>query len=158
MNRPLPRLAIRPRPLAVAALMALGAATGAQAQSLTQLFEAARGFDATFLAARSQYEANLAQADYAVSAQDNSSPLDLASSGNMLMPIDAEAAISRPSTVIGLDNAAMIFSAIRCAEARPRRQLASRINSSPPSRASMSSGRSVMRMRVAISCSSASPH
>ncbi|RFP80070.1 TolC family outer membrane protein [Hydrogenophaga sp. SNF1] len=53
------------RPMAVAALLALGAASGAQAQSLVQLFEAARGFDATYLAARSLYEANLAQADQA---------------------------------------------------------------------------------------------
>ncbi len=37
-------------------------ATSAQAQSLVQLYEAARGFDATYLAARSQYDASLAQA------------------------------------------------------------------------------------------------
>jgi outer membrane protein len=48
-------------PLAV--MLALGSlATGAQAQSLVELYEAARGFDATYLAARSQYEASLAQA------------------------------------------------------------------------------------------------
>nr|WP_236582047.1 TolC family outer membrane protein [Hydrogenophaga sp. BPS33] len=35
---------------------------GAQAQSLVELYEAARGFDATYLAARSQYDASLAQA------------------------------------------------------------------------------------------------
>ena len=46
----------------------LGAATmgawssSAQAQRLVERNEAARGFDATYLAARSQYEANLAQA------------------------------------------------------------------------------------------------
>ena len=48
-------------PLAI--LLALGSfATGAQAQSLVQLYEAARGFDATYLSARSQYDASLAQA------------------------------------------------------------------------------------------------
>ncbi len=46
-----------------AVMLVLGAlATGAQAQSLVQLYEAARGFDATYLAARSQYDASLAQA------------------------------------------------------------------------------------------------
>ena len=44
-------------------LLVLGSlATSAQAQSLVQLYEAARGFDATYLAARSQYDASLAQA------------------------------------------------------------------------------------------------
>ncbi|MDR7093786.1 TolC family outer membrane protein [Hydrogenophaga laconesensis] len=54
--------ALRPLfPLAV--LLVLGSlATSAQAQSLVQLYEAARGFDATYLAARSQYDASLAQA------------------------------------------------------------------------------------------------
>lgn len=51
--------------LAVAAWLALGAATGAQAQSLVELYEAARGFDATYLSARSQYEADLFRADQA---------------------------------------------------------------------------------------------
>ena len=53
----------------VAAMMvclALGA-TGinAQAQSLVELYEAARGYDATFLSARSAYEAGLARAEQA---------------------------------------------------------------------------------------------
>ncbi|QHE77284.1 TolC family outer membrane protein [Hydrogenophaga sp. PBL-H3] len=51
--------------LAAAAVLALGTATGAQAQSLVDLYEAARGFDATYLSARSQYEANLFRADQA---------------------------------------------------------------------------------------------
>jgi outer membrane protein len=51
--------------LAVAAWLALGAAGGAQAQSLVELYEAARGFDATYLSARLQYEANLFRADQA---------------------------------------------------------------------------------------------
>ncbi len=53
-----------PRHLALAAVLALGPffAAGAQAQSLIELYEAARGFDATYLSARSQYDASLAQA------------------------------------------------------------------------------------------------
>ncbi|MCW5653764.1 TolC family outer membrane protein [Hydrogenophaga sp.] len=47
---------------ALAALIALGAAGGAQAQSLVELYEAARGFDATYLSALSKYDADLARA------------------------------------------------------------------------------------------------
>lgn len=47
--------------LMLAASLALGGVSAAQAQSLAELFEAARNFDATYLAARSQYDANLAQ-------------------------------------------------------------------------------------------------
>ena len=53
------------RRLAVAIGLTLGAATGAQAQSLVQLFEAARGFDATYLSARSQFDANIFRAEQA---------------------------------------------------------------------------------------------
>lgn len=58
----------RPFPLnrlAAGALLALGAVTGAQAQSLVEVYDLARGYDATFLAARSQYDANLARAEQA---------------------------------------------------------------------------------------------
>lgn len=51
----------RLHPLVLAACLALGGLSAAQAQSLAELFEAARGYDATYLAARSQYDANLAQ-------------------------------------------------------------------------------------------------
>ena len=51
--------------LALAVGLTLGAATGAQAQSLVELYEAARGFDATYLSARSQFEANVFRADQA---------------------------------------------------------------------------------------------
>ncbi len=51
--------------LAAGILMALGASTAVQAQSLAEVFETARGFDASFLSARSQYEANLAKAEQA---------------------------------------------------------------------------------------------
>jgi len=46
---------------AVAACMVLPA----QAQSLVEIYEAARAYDATYLSARSQYEANLARAEQA---------------------------------------------------------------------------------------------
>jgi len=55
----------RPRALsrlAIGALLALGGATGAQAQSLVELYEAARGFDATYLSARAQFDASQAKA------------------------------------------------------------------------------------------------
>lgn len=51
-----------PRHLSVAVLLALGAASGAQAQNLVELYDAAREFDAGFQSARSQYDANLARA------------------------------------------------------------------------------------------------
>ena len=57
----------RPRmlPLALAATLLLGLAPTAQAQSLVELYQAARGFDANYQSARLQYEANLARADQA---------------------------------------------------------------------------------------------
>jgi outer membrane protein len=48
-----------------AALVLLGLAPGAQAQSLVEVYEAARGFDATYLSARSQFDASVARADQA---------------------------------------------------------------------------------------------
>jgi outer membrane protein len=54
---------LRPLPLTLALLTAF--AGGAQAQSLSALYEAAKGHDATFKAARSQYEATLAKAEQA---------------------------------------------------------------------------------------------
>lgn len=59
-----PRLVPSQR-LALAALLAWAGSSGAQAQSLVDLYEAARGFDATYLSARSQYDANLAKAEQA---------------------------------------------------------------------------------------------
>jgi outer membrane protein len=40
----------------------------AQAQSLAQLYEAAKGYDASYKAAQSQYQANLAKAEQANAA------------------------------------------------------------------------------------------
>jgi outer membrane protein len=50
--------------LALAVALALGTA-GAQAQSLVELYEAARGYDTALQSARSQYDANAAKADQA---------------------------------------------------------------------------------------------
>jgi outer membrane protein len=47
------------------ALLGLGAAGGAQAQSLVELFDAARGFDATYLGAKSSFDATQARAEQA---------------------------------------------------------------------------------------------
>ena len=44
---------------------ALALAGSAQAQSLLELYDAARGYDATYLAARAQFDASQAQADQA---------------------------------------------------------------------------------------------
>lgn len=71
--------------------MAVGLATSAQAQSLLDIYEAARAYDAEYLSARSQYEADLARAEQAkaglrpqagLSAGANWSELD--SSANVL--------------------------------------------------------------------------
>ncbi|GAA6140451.1 TolC family outer membrane protein [Hydrogenophaga sp. 5NK40-0174] len=51
--------------LLTASVLSLGASSWVQAQGLIELYEAAREYDATYLAARSQYDANLAQADQA---------------------------------------------------------------------------------------------
>lgn len=48
-----------------AALLGAGWATGSQAQSLVELYESARAFDASYLSARQQYDANLAKAEQA---------------------------------------------------------------------------------------------
>ena len=50
--------------LSLAVALTLGAA-GAQAQSLVELYEAARGYDTTLQSARAQYDASLAKADQA---------------------------------------------------------------------------------------------
>ncbi len=51
--------------VALGALLALGSVSVAQAQSLVELYESARGYDATFLSARSAYDASLAKAEQA---------------------------------------------------------------------------------------------
>jgi outer membrane protein len=51
-----------PRPLPLTLALAALLAGPVQAQSLVELYESARGFDATYQSARSQYDANLAKA------------------------------------------------------------------------------------------------
>lgn len=51
------------RALPLAAAMAFTFAPHAQAQSLVELYDAARGYDASYIAAKSLYEANLAKAN-----------------------------------------------------------------------------------------------
>ncbi len=51
--------------VALGALLALGSVSTVQAQSLVELYESARGYDATFLSARSAYDASLAKAEQA---------------------------------------------------------------------------------------------
>ncbi|MCX7814977.1 MAG: TolC family outer membrane protein [Tepidimonas ignava] len=55
------------RRLSAAALLVLGVATTAQAQSLQALLEAARAYDAAYLAAKAQLDANRAKAEQAKS-------------------------------------------------------------------------------------------
>lgn len=64
-QHPTQRTTRRLSQLAGAAALALGLVTGAQAQSLVQVYESARGFDATYLSARSQFDASVARADQA---------------------------------------------------------------------------------------------
>jgi outer membrane protein len=58
-----PRTVLRPRLISV--LIASALAAPAMAQNLTQLYESALAYDATYQSAKSQYEANLAKADQA---------------------------------------------------------------------------------------------
>ena len=52
-------------PLALAAALCLGLASGARAQSLQELYEAARGYDATYLSARALLDSSKYRADQA---------------------------------------------------------------------------------------------
>lgn len=63
MNRSTPRFSLRLLPLLLA--VGGGFTASAQAQSLVDLYNAARGYDASFQSARSQYDATLARADQA---------------------------------------------------------------------------------------------
>jgi outer membrane protein len=51
------------RTLPLTASVALAFAPGAQAQSLVEMYDAARGYDAGFISAKAQFEANLARAN-----------------------------------------------------------------------------------------------
>jgi outer membrane protein len=60
----LTRTVFRTLPLTAAVMLAF--ATNAQAQSLVEMYEAARGYDAGFISAKAQFEANLAKANQAL--------------------------------------------------------------------------------------------
>lgn len=60
----LSRTVFRTLPLTAAVMLAF--ASSAQAQSLVEMYEAARGYDAGFISAKSLYEANLAKANQAL--------------------------------------------------------------------------------------------
>ena len=51
------------RKLPLTAAVVLAFATNAQAQSLVEMYDAARSYDAGFISAKSQFEANLAKAN-----------------------------------------------------------------------------------------------
>ena len=57
----MPRHLFRTLPIALAAVLSFSSTV--QAQSLIDLFEIARGYDASFISAKAQYEANLAKAN-----------------------------------------------------------------------------------------------
>jgi outer membrane protein len=57
----LSRVSFRTLPLTAA--LALAFASNVQAQSLVEMYEAARGYDAGFISAKAQFEANLAKAN-----------------------------------------------------------------------------------------------
>ena len=60
----LSRTVFRTLPLTAAVMLAF--ASSAQAQSLVEMYEAARGYDAGFISAKAQFEANLARANQAL--------------------------------------------------------------------------------------------
>ncbi len=60
----LTRTVFRTLPLTTAVMLVF--ASTAQAQSLVEMYEAARGYDAGFISAKSLYEANLAKANQAL--------------------------------------------------------------------------------------------
>jgi outer membrane protein len=60
----LSRIVFRTLPLTAAVALAL--TSNAQAQSLVEMFDAARGYDAGFISAKAQFEANLAKANQAL--------------------------------------------------------------------------------------------
>lgn len=60
----LSRTVFRTLPLTAAVMLAF--ASSAQAQSLVEMYEAARGYDAGFISAKAQFEANLAKANQAL--------------------------------------------------------------------------------------------
>ena len=108
-----------PSRVALGVLLALGAVTGAQAQSLIELYDAAHGYDATFLSARSQVDATLARAEQAKagvrpqaglaaaanwSRRDSSAaPLDNATFNSQNVTLSASQPLYRPANQLASD-------------------------------------------------------
>lgn len=92
------------------AMLAASCALSAQAQTLVELYESARGFDASYLSARQQYEANLARAEQ---ARAGILPRASLTSGGSLTQFDnsASAAQSRgfPGLTLGVSAAHPLY-------------------------------------------------
>ncbi len=93
-----------------AALLASGWATGSQAQSLVELYESARAFDAGYLSARQQYDANLARAEQAKAGILPKAGLTAGANHNQF-DTSASAALSRgfPSQSLGLSASQALY-------------------------------------------------
>jgi len=83
------RTLFRPIPIALAVVLSFSARV--QAQSLVELFEIARGYDAPFISAKAQYEANLAKANQAL--------------GGILPTISMGSAATRTNATVSYDQA-----------------------------------------------------
>ncbi|MEY4236520.1 MAG: hypothetical protein RLZZ454_1778, partial [Pseudomonadota bacterium] len=76
MTRLFPPTRLRFLPL----VLAIGWGAGAQAQSLLDLYQSARGYDATYQSAKAQFDATLAKADQAKALLLPKASMDLSSS------------------------------------------------------------------------------
>ena len=85
------RTLFRPIPIALAVVLSFSARV--QAQSLVELFEIARGYDAPFISAKAQYEANLAKANQALGGI-----LPTISMGSTATRTNAELTYDRPTS------------------------------------------------------------
>ena len=98
MNRPFPPTRLRFLPL----VLAIGWGFGAQAQSLLDLYQSARGYDATYQSAKSQFDATLAKADQAKALLLPKATLGLSSSRTNL-----ESAATATDRVYGTQTATL---------------------------------------------------
>ena len=73
------------------------------------------------------------------------------------MPIEVDTVSSRPATVIGSPSACWMRAATAVASRASAMSSSRTVNSSPPSRATVSPGRSALPIRAATACSSSSP-
>ena len=98
MNRPFPPTRLRFLPL----VLAIGWGFGAQAQSLLDLYQSARGYDATYQSAKSQFDATVAKADQAKALLLPKATLGLSSSRTNL-----ESAATATDRVYGTQTATL---------------------------------------------------